>query len=77
MPCTSPKPNTTSQPPGIELAGDDVFDGHKQMDSAIIGSITCRGGEISPYMARPSVMECATVNAVACHSTGLRRGSRM
>ena len=28
-----------------------------------------------PYMASPSVMECATVKAVACQSTGLRRGS--
>ena len=37
------------------------------IDKAIIGSIMCGGEEITLYMARPSVIECATVKAVACH----------
>ena len=49
----------------------------KRMDRAMMGSMICDGGRMKPYMASPNVMECATVKAVACHSTGFRRGSKM
>ena len=39
------------------------------IDNAITGSTICVGGEITSYMAKPSVMEWAMVNAVACQMT--------
>ena len=44
------------------------------MDKAMMGSTMAGEGVITLNMARPSVMECATVNAVACHRTGFNFG---
>ena len=36
------------------------------IDSAIIGSTTRAGSETTPYIVKPSVIECASVNALTC-----------
>src|ERR1700750_849084 len=73
-PWTSPNKNTKPIRVGFNL-GEIIFSSATNaMEREIKGSMICAGGEIRPYMARPSVIVCATVNAVDCNTIDLSFG---
>ena len=72
-PCT--RPNTKAKRQRLsELTPSKLFKAASTTDKAIAGSTKSGGGVSHSMMVRPSVMECATVNAVTTASTSISTG---
>jgi len=68
IPCTRPNKNTSKILQGFSFVKSMFSNATNKMESAIIGSTTALGATIIFFILKASVMECATVNAVACQS---------
>ena len=66
-PCTRPNANTSSMRQALRFAINIFSTAINTIDKAIMGSTTAPGATIMFFIDKASVMECATVNAVACH----------
>ena len=67
MPCISPNINTKKIRHALSFAINKFSMATNKMDKAITGSTTALGATIIFFIDKASVMECATVKAVACH----------
>ena len=68
IPCINPNIKTISMRHGLSLVINKFSMAINKIDNAIMGSTTAPGATIKPFIDSASVMECATVNAVACHN---------
>lgn len=66
-PCINPNKNTNKIRQGFSSLNSKFSIATNKIDSAMMGSTIAGGATRMFFMLRANVIECATVNAVACH----------